>query len=162
MKPISFQCTRLIPASAHAICTEIANVDAWNQFGGYGVLPGIEKAAYETRTEDMVGSRIRVRNTDGSGHVEEILQWTPGKAVAMKLHEFTPPLSSLASHFLEEWTLVPEGSGTRVTRSFQLHPAQPVTRPLLWLISLLFRRAIERHLEQMAAMSSTTHNRNRL
>ena len=74
---------RMIPAPADVICAEIANVDAWNQFGGYGVLPGIEKAMYETRTADMIGSRIRVRNTDGSGHVEEITQWTPGKAVAM-------------------------------------------------------------------------------
>ncbi len=150
MNPITFQCTRLIPFTADVICAEIANVDAWNQFGGYGVLPGIEKAVYETRSADMIGSRIRVRNTDGSGHVEEIYRWTPGKEVAMKLHEFTPPLSSLASHFLEEWTLTPEGSGTRVTRSFQLYATQPVTRPLLWLISLLFRRAIERHLDQMA------------
>lgn len=39
---------------------------------------------------------------------------------------------------------------TQVTQSFQLIPRQPWTRPLLWGISLLFRRVIERHLRAMA------------
>jgi hypothetical protein len=43
----------------------------------------------------MIGSRIRVRNTDGSQHVEEILKWVPNKELILKLQEFTPPLSYL-------------------------------------------------------------------
>ena len=153
MKPIAFQCDRVIPLSADRICSEIADTSRWSEFGGYGVLPGIENAEYELRTQAMVGSRIRVRNTDGSGHVEEICAWIPGKEVAMKLHEFTPPLSRLATHFIEEWTFRPENGATHVTRRFELYPKRPATRPLVWLISLLFRRAIARHLEAMGAMA---------
>lgn len=152
MKPITFHCRKLIPRTGEEICSAIANVDAWSQFGGYGVLPGIQNAEYEKRTEDMVGSRIRVRNTDGSGHVEEIYRWVPGQEVAMTLHEFTPPLSYLATHFTEEWSLKTENQGTDVTRSFQMYPARPMTRPFVWLISLLFRRAIARHLEEMSRL----------
>ena len=65
----------------------------------------------------------------------------------MKLHEFTPPLSRLASHFTEEWHLQPTTGGTHVTRSFQMVATHSLTRPFLWLISLLFRRAIARHLD---------------
>jgi hypothetical protein len=152
MKPITFQCHKLIPRTGEEICAAIANVDAWSQFAGYGFLPGIENAVYENRTEDMIGSRIRVRNTDGSGHVEEIYHWIPGQEVAMKLHEFTPPLSRLASHFTEEWRLKTVSQGTIVTRSFAMYPVRPLTRPFVWLISLLFRRAINRHLVEMAGM----------
>ena len=152
MKPITFQCQKLIPYTGEEICNAIANVDAWSQFGGYGVLPGIQSATYDKRTDNMIGSRIRVRNTDGSGHVEEIYRWVPGQAVAMKFQEFTPPLSRLASHFTEEWNLQPTIGGTDVTRSFQLVATSSFTRPFLWLISLLFRRAIDRHLDEMARM----------
>jgi hypothetical protein len=153
MKPITFQCSKAIPRSALEICSEIADVSRWSEFGGYGILPGIENAEYEKRTDNMVGSRIRVRNTDGSGHVEEISVWIPGKEVAMKLHEFTPPLSHLATYFTEEWILKAGNDATHVTRKFQMYPKRFMTRPFVWLISLLFRRAIARHLAEMAAMT---------
>lgn len=152
MKPITFQSSKVIPRSALEICSEIADVSRWREFDGYGILPGIENAEYEIRSDHMVGSRIRVRNTDGSEHVEEISRWIPGKEVAMKLHEFTPPLSHLAAYFTEEWTLKAENGATHVTRKFQMVPKRSMTRPLVWLISLLFRRAIARHLAEMAAV----------
>jgi hypothetical protein len=151
MKPITFECQTVIPRSADEICAEIADVARWSEFDGYGILPGIENAAYEIQTANRVGSRIRVRNTDGSAHVEEIIRWIPGQAVALRFHEFTPPLSRLATHFTEEWILKAEHGATHVTRRFEMHPSQPAARPLLWLISLLFRRAIARHLADIAA-----------
>jgi hypothetical protein len=150
LKPTTFQCSMLIPISANDICTAIVDVDRWSEFGGYGILPGIKSAVFESQTADVVGSRIRVRNTDGSQHVEEIYKWIPGQEVAMKFHEFTPPLSNLATHFTEEWHLKVVGNATHVTRSFEMYPRRLTTRPLLWLISLLFRRAIAQHLEQMS------------
>ena len=68
----------------------------------------------------------------------------------MKMHDFTPPLSRLATHFVETWTFAEAETGTMVTRSFQLFPQAVWTRPLLWGISLLFRRAIGRQLGEMA------------
>ena len=152
MKTLTFECHKLIPRTGYEICAAIANVAVWNQFGGYGFLPGIQNAEYELRTEEMVGSRIRVRNTDGSGHVEEIYRWVPGREVAMKLCEFTPPLSYLATHFTEEWTLKTGKQGTDVTRAFQMYPTRGLTRPLVWLISRLFRRAIAHHLQEMVRL----------
>lgn len=151
MSPIVFECRQSLPHAPLAICENIADLTRWAEFTGYGPLPGIASAAYETRTPNMVGSRIRVQNKDGSGHVEEIYTWQPEQAVGMKLHEFTPPLRHLATHFTEDWRFRWEGNMTHVTRSFQLFPTRPTTRPVLWLISLLFRRAIARHLADMAA-----------
>mgnify|MGYP001254184888 CR=1 FL=1 len=150
MQPIVFECHQFIPASAAEIAATIADTEQWKSFGGYGFLPGIASAVYEKRTDDMIGSRIRVQNTDGSSHVEEIYAWNEGEKVAMKMHEFTPPLSRMAGYFTEEWTFVPQGSGTLVTRHFELYARHWGTRPFLWLISLLFRRAIARNLAEMA------------
>lgn len=151
MQPVAFSCTQFIPHSSAILCAEIANTARWNQFGGYGPLPGIAGAEYERRTPDMVGSRIRVRNRDGSQHVEEILRWEPEHAVELRLQEFTPPLSRIAAQFVEEWRFLPQGSGTLVTRTIRMVPTRPAARPALWLISLLMRRAIAHHLRQMAA-----------
>ena len=149
--PITFQRSRLIRKSPSEISAEIADTARWSEFQGYGFLPGIERAEYETRTAQMVGSRVRVHNMDGSQHVEEISEWDADEKIVMKLHEFTPPLNRLATHFVEEWNFVPQNGATQVTRKFQMYPIQPLTRPFLWLISLLFRRAVSAHLDDMAA-----------
>jgi len=113
------------------------------------VLPGIRAAEYEVRTPGVVGSRIRVSNTDGSSHVEEVVEWRPDHRLRLQMKEFTPPLSRLATRFEESWAFERIGSATRVTRSFELYPKSGLTRPVLWLISLLLRRAIARHRRQM-------------
>lgn len=77
----------------------LLNTDAWSKFTGYGILPGIKHARFEQKTSAIVGSRIKVENTDGSRHVEEILLWEEGKRVEMKMHEFSAPLKFMASHF---------------------------------------------------------------
>ena len=153
MQPIVFQCSQVIAAPGTDITSAIADTALWNQFKGYWILPGIESAEYEVRTEDMVGSRIRVRSTDGSEYVEEIYRWVPGHAVGMKLHEFSPPLSHFATHFLEEWSFRAEGKATVVTRTLRMFPSRPLARPIVWVISHFMRRAIARHLAQIAAAS---------
>ena len=150
MKPIMFACKRLIPKSSAVIFAEVADTTRWSEFNGYGILPGIESASYAVRTEDMVGSRIQVLNRDGSSHVEEITAWIPAREIAMTLQDFTPPLNLVATHFTEDWHFQVEDEGTRVTRTFQMFPRFVIARPAIWLISLLFRRAIARHLDEMA------------
>jgi hypothetical protein len=150
VNPITFQRSKHIAKSPAGIAAEIADTARWSEFPGYGFLPGIERAQFEVRTDDMTGSRVRVYNSDGSQHVEEIIIWQPEQRIVMKLQEFTPPLSRLATHFIEEWNFVPQNGVTHVTRKFKMYPAQPLTRPLLWFISLFFRKAVEAHLEDMA------------
>jgi hypothetical protein len=153
MEPIQFRCGQVIPRTPSEICSAIANVARWDEFSGYGILPGIERAEYEIRTDGMVGSRIRVRNRDGSEHVEEITRWDPESGIAMEFRDFTPPLSRLATHFIEEWSFKDQDNATLVTRSFQMFASRSATRPIVWLISLFLRRAIARHLAEMVNLS---------
>jgi len=69
---------------------------------------------------------------------------------------FSAPLPRLATEFQESWSFERAGTATRVTRSFELHPKSAVTRPALWLISLLLRRAVARHLRQMRDLVQPT------
>ncbi len=142
MKPVEFTCTAIIPGRAEAIAEQILHLERWPEFSGYGVIPGIQHAEFETRTPEVVGSKVLVTNTDGSHHVETIVDWRPGASLRLHMTDFSPPLARLATDFDEIWEFAPAGEATRVTRQFRLHPRSAFTRPLVWAMSFLLKRAI--------------------
>jgi hypothetical protein len=149
VKPIRFSCEEILDIPPERIAEQILDLSRWPEFRGYGPLPGIKAAEFEARTPEVIGTRIRVTDTDGSTHVEEIVEWAPNRHIRLRMGEFSPPLSRLATGFDETFEFERTGGQTRVVRRFELHPRSGATRPLLWLISLLLRRAIARHLRQM-------------
>lgn len=149
MKPVSFCCVETLSISGAELARQILDLTKWPYFTGYAFLPGIKAAEFEVRTAEIVGSRFRVVNTDGSSHVEEILEWDPDRQITMHMKEFSPPLSRLATHFEERWVFAPAPEGTKVTRCFRLYAKRLVTWPLLWAISIFLQKAIARNLEQM-------------
>jgi hypothetical protein len=100
-RPVRFTCQAMLPLSGPAIAAQILDLARWPEFTGYAFLPGIRSAQFETRTPDVVGTRIRVSNTDGSRHVEAIVEWRPERRLQLVLHEFSRPLSALALRFVE-------------------------------------------------------------
>lgn len=149
MKPITFACHETLPLAPEEIVGQILDVAKWPDFRGYGPIPGIKSAEFETRTPTVVGSRIRVTNLDGSTHVEEIVEWQPDRRLQLQMGSFSKPLSRLASGFVETWDFERVGQETRATRSFQMHPKSMLTKPILWFISFFLKRAIARHLREM-------------
>lgn len=149
MKPITFTCRETLPLAPADIAAQILHLAKWPEFTGYGPLPGIQSAVFEVRTPEIVGTRIKVTNTDGSTHVEEIVEWEPDARLVLHMSDFWPPLSRLASRFEEEWGFERARETTHVERTFRLYPKSVLTRPALWLISILLRRAVARHLRQI-------------
>jgi hypothetical protein len=149
VKPITFSCSESLAIPPEEIARQILELSRWPEFRGYGPLPGIREAEFEARTAEVFGTRIRVTNTDGSVHIEEVVVWEPERRLRLRMGEFSPPLSRLATGFIETWEFERSGEGTRVVRRFELHPKGITTRPLLWLISILLRKAIARHLRLM-------------
>ncbi|WP_161602603.1 SRPBCC family protein [Tautonia marina] len=149
MKPITFSCEARLAIPPDEIARRILDLDRWPDFKGYGPLPGIRAATFEATTPEVVGTVIRVSNTDGSSHTEEVVEWDPPRRIRLRMGGFPPPLSRLATEIVETWQFDRVGEVTRVVRSFTLHPRSMATRPLLGLISLLLRRAIARHLRHM-------------
>lgn len=156
MKPITFTCTATLPFTPEEIAGRMLDLANWTDFTGYGVLPGVRSAEFESRTPGVVGTRIRVTNTDGSSHVEEIIEWEPARRLRLDMKDFSPPLSRLATGFEENWEFERHGDGTRVVRSFRIHPKSLFARPVLWLISFLLKRAIARHLSKMRGKEDVT------
>ena len=149
MKPITFSCEETLSIAPDVIAQHILDVSKWPDFKEYLVLPGIKIAEFEVNTPGIVGSRIRVINTDGSTHVEEIVQWQPDQRIEMHMKEFSAPLSRLATGIEETWDFKRIDNATRVTRSFKMHAKSALTRPILWLISMLLNKAIARNLREM-------------
>lgn len=153
MQPVLFACTNTIALAPEEIARQILDLDSWTGFRGYGPIPAIRLAEFEVQTPEIVGSRIRVANRDGSSHVEEIVEWQPDQRLRLQLCEFSAPLNRLATGFLETWEFERVSEGTRVTRSFAMNARSIATWPLLWMISLLLKRAIARHLRDMRTAS---------
>src|SRR5207249_4013867 len=145
-RPISFSCTETLKLLPADIAGQILDVANWTDFQGFAFIPGIRAAEFEVRTPGVVGSRIRVTNTDGSSHVEEIAEWQPDRRLRLDMKDFAPPLSRLAAGFEETWEFQRVGDTTRVARSFRLYPKSAFARPALWLISFFLKRAVARHL----------------
>src|SRR4051812_31842997 len=113
MRPITFSCTDTLAISPGDVTGQILDVSRWPEFSGYGIIPGIKSAEFEVRTQEIVGSRIRVTNRDGSCHVEEIVEWQPGRRVALHMKDFSAPLSRLATGFEETWDMKAVGPSTQ-------------------------------------------------
>jgi Polyketide cyclase / dehydrase and lipid transport len=154
VNPIRFSCEETLGLLPEDIARQILDLTNWTDFKGYRVLPGIRSAEFEVRTPGVVGSRIRVTNTDGSSHVEEIVEWQPDRRLRLHMQNFSAPLSRLATRFVETWDFQRIDNGTRVIRSFELHAQSTFRRPVVWLISILLKRAISRHLMQMRDTNS--------
>lgn len=66
MRPITFACRKTLPLEPEAIANQILDLAKYPDFRGYGPIPGIKSAEFQSRTADVVGSRIRATNLDGS------------------------------------------------------------------------------------------------
>ena len=161
MTPISFSCKDTLSLAPEDIARQILDLSKWPEFKGYGPIPGIKTAVFDTQTLGVVGTRIRVTNLDGSSHVEEIVEWHPDRRVRLEFKEFSPPLSRLATTFEEIWDFERLEGQTRVIRSFRHHAKSRLARCLLWMMSFLLKRAIARHLREMRQEAAGGHSTER-
>ena len=150
MKPIEIEIHGHTQQSSQEICMALLDTARWPEFTGYSILPGIKSARFEVQTPNIVGSRIKVQNTDGSSHVEEIVEWDAANKVVLKFQEFEPPLKHLATHFLETWRFQKSASGTDVSRSMAMYPKGLLGWLLLLPISSLMKKAFEKNLVRLS------------
>jgi hypothetical protein len=127
----------------------VVDLSRWPLFRGFGPLPGIVEATCEGPM--ALGSRVRVRNTDGSVHTEVVAGFEPGHRYAVRM-ELVPPASQVMASIEEEVTFEPVAGGTRVRRRFVATPRAWFTTPLAWLFGgFLLQHAVLRHDAAVAA-----------
>ncbi len=151
MKPITIQVQGVTKQSTEEICSTLLNLERWPEFEGYSILPGIERAEFETQIPNVVGTRIKVHNKDGSSHVEEIIEWDTSCWVVLKFQDFSPPIKNFATHFIEVWDLKKNNSEVEFRRSMDMHPKGLIG----WLVLMPISRLMKKAFEQQATRSNT-------
>lgn len=148
MPPITISLVAQVRSTPQAMCAAFLDLNRWPEFKGYALLPGIRAAHFQTRTPNLVGSRIQVHNTDGSSHLEEIIAWDEATGLAVKFHSFSPPVQHLATHFIETWALRRVGDQTEATRTLTMYPKNWLGWLVLLPMSQLMRQAFARQLAE--------------
>lgn len=107
---------------------------------------------------EFVGTVFAVTDMRGDTYTESITRWDPESILEIRMDGFVKPLSSFSTHFFERWTIEREfASSTNdsevpvVVRSFEMYPKSRITRPALWFIGQMMRRAVDRHSARMLA-----------
>jgi hypothetical protein len=151
MKPIEIKIFGHTKQSSQEICSQLLDLERWSEFKGYFILPGIKSASFEKNPPDILGSRIKVQNDDGSSHVEEIIEWDVTRKVSLRFQEFDSPLKQLATHFIETWTFCPAKNGTETSRSMAMYPKDVLGWFMLLPISRLVKKAFEKNSAQLGS-----------
>ena len=149
-RPVCFELRVALAHTPEQIGAAILDTDQWPMFTGWGPLPGIRRAEFDRRTDEIVGTRIRVTNTDGSRHAETITEWDLPRSIALTLDEFSAPLRWLATQFEERWEFEAGSRETQALRRFAMHPRWRLARPALWCIRPMLRAAVRRHMATLA------------
>lgn len=132
------------PATPEETFAFIIDLTRWPLFRGHGPLPGIVEATAEGGPVGQ-GTRIRVRNSDGSVHHEVVDTFEPGRRYAVHM-ELAPPVSYVLAGIEETVELQPGGAGTRLRRTFVVTPRSWLTAPVAWLFGgVLLPRAVAAH-----------------
>jgi hypothetical protein len=122
-------------------------IEKWNDFKGFGIIPGIKTANFIIKTDSIKGTIIQVKNSDGSSHKEEILAFEKDTYLKIKMYDFSRPLSYFASFFIEEWALKKIEDGYKVERSMTLLSKGMISKFILKVISRSLKKAIQVHTE---------------
>lgn len=149
MKPIEIVTKTRTKMTSKEICNLILDVDLWSSFKGYLFLPGIKSASFELKTENIVGSKIRVISSDNSSYIEEIIEWDIKNKVSLKFIEFSPPLDNYATHFIETIEFKILSDETEVIRKMTMYPKSMIGKFILIPISRLMKKALINHMSNL-------------
>jgi uncharacterized protein YndB with AHSA1/START domain len=120
-------------------------------FTGYPpLIPAIIEAEVEGGDPPRAGALRRVRMSDGSRIVERILAFEAPSLHRYDMAELNPLQRLLCVNMVSEWRFEAQGSGTRVTWDYSIHP-RALRGAAAWLMGGLLRKAMQRCLDNLAA-----------
>lgn len=146
--------TITLPLPAAKLFGYITSEEGFASFRGWGPIPGI-RAVDVDGSLDAVGAALRVLNTDGSTHREEVREVTAPRRYAVRIHGLDSVFRHLVAYVDETWELEQRGEGTHVTRTFTFALRSVIALPVaLPLGHAAFRLAMRRHHRDLAAWAA--------
>jgi Polyketide cyclase / dehydrase and lipid transport len=105
-----------------------------------GPIPPIREVREQEGAWGRVGQTRTIVLGDGNTNLETLVAADRPGSYRYRLTDFTGPMKALVGSVDGEFSFAAEGSGTRVTWSWQMHAANPVGRLLLPGLGFFWRR----------------------
>ena len=105
-----------------------------------GPIPPIRECTGQEGVWGTVGQTRTVVLSDGSRNLETLVATDRPGSYRYRLSDFSGGMKALVRSIDGEFAFAAEGDGTRVTWTWQMHPATPVSRLLLPGLGFFWRR----------------------
>ena len=105
-----------------------------------GMIPPIKECQGQDGPWGTVGQTRTVVLADGGSNLETLVALDRSHDYRYRLTDFTGPMKGLVASVDGRFATVAEGTGTRVTWSWEMHATNPVARALLPGLGFFWRR----------------------
>lgn len=124
-------------------------------FPGFGPIPAVLSVERLDDGPLAVGSRRRVRSSDGGELLEQVLELVEARRHRYAVNGFRPPFSWWVQAAEADWRFTPSAEGTEVRWEYRFAARGWLARlPVAVLAHLCFRPAMRRCLERLAHVSA--------
>lgn len=149
---LSLTLSRSYPVAPETVFDFTNEASNFTSFVGFGIVPGIREASYETDGGPRLGSRRRVVKTDGTEHLEEIIAFERPWLHVSRIVGLAPPLGWIVQEAEDAWRFAGDNTETRVRRTFSFALRSPLWSAVAFpLMHVFLRVAISRDLRNIAA-----------
>lgn len=114
------------------------------------LIPAIVGVTVQGGGPTRVDALRDVKMGDGSMIVERVLAHEPPARHGYEAAQMNPLQRLLCRRMVAEWRFEAQGSGTRVTWHYAIHP-KTLRGPLAHVVAALLKRAMQRCLDNLAA-----------
>ncbi|MCW2784285.1 MAG: putative polyketide cyclase [Marmoricola sp.] len=132
----------VVPASIEVAFDGVMNAPLEELFPhNAGIIPSVKECTGQDGPWATVGQTRKVVTSDGNSNTETLMTYDrAGGLYQYQLSDLTGPLKALVRSVDGQFKYVAEGSGTRVTWSWSMHPTNVVTRALLPVMGFFWRQ----------------------
>jgi len=150
---IEVEATAVIPRRVEEVFDVAVDVRSLARFfTGYApLIPGIREASIDGGGETAAGSLRTVHLTDGSTIKERVLALDRPTLHRYDMAEMNALQRFLCTNMVSEWRFSDVGGATRIVWRYAIHPKDAARVPAAWFVGRLFRRAMQRCLDHVAA-----------
>lgn len=149
-RPLTVSSSRVVPAE-HERTFDVTMAEPLPRLFSrrFGPLPPIKEVRDQPATWDTVGQSRTIVLSDGGTLQETLTSVDRPRAFGYDIGEVTGPMKPIAAKVEGEWRFEPAGTGTRVTWSWTIHPANKFGELLLPLLGWFWNGYARQALEEL-------------
>jgi hypothetical protein len=99
-----------------------------------------------------LGQTRTIRTSDGGALHETLRVLERPQRFGYRIDQIRGPMRPLVRHLDGAWTFEPDGTGTRITWSWEMTPTSPLTAPLVRVVGSMWRTYAQRSLANLESV----------